>query len=69
MLGYDGRLGGWNVDADLMALHTAAPAIQLVDLTREPWAKAPFEPLLRNSGVRVENKYFRLQLLKVIRIL
>ena len=40
MLEFDNLLLGWNVDAELADLVIAVPAIQVVELAREPAVRA-----------------------------
>ena len=64
--GYDNLLVGWNVDADLMALHMAMPAIQVVDMAREPMVRATVEGAMRNAGIPLDPNAIRCQLPKVV---
>ena len=66
MVGFDNVVVEWNVDVDLMALHIALPAIQLVDMARDPFVRQVFEPILQQTGLLQDPASFRLQLPKVI---
>ena len=66
MLRFDNLLVGWNVDADLMALHMAVPAIQVVDLAREPAVRASVEAKMKSAGTRLDPNAIRSQLLNVV---
>ena len=65
-LGYDNLLVGWNVDADLMALHMAIPAIQVVDMSREPMVRASVEGAMKTAGIRLDPNAIRCQLPNVV---
>ena len=65
-LGYDNLLVGWNMDADLKALHLAIPAIQLVEMAREPMLRASVEGAMKNAGIRLYPNAIRCQLPKLV---
>ena len=54
------------MDAHLLALDIAAPAIQLVDLAREPAVRASVEGIMKNAGTRLNRNAIRSQLPAVI---
>ena len=66
LVGFDNVVVGWNVEADLMALHIALPAIQVVDLARDPLMLQTFLPRLQQAGLVLSPAVTRLQLPKVI---
>ena len=49
-----------------MALHMAMPAIQVVDMAREPMVRASVEGAMRNAGIRLYPNAIRGQLPKVV---
>ena len=65
-MGYDNILVVLNVDADLMALHTAIPANELIDMAREPMVRASVEWTMKNAGIRLDPNAIRCQLPKVV---
>ena len=49
-----------------MALHMALPAIQVVDLAKEPMVRASVEGAMRNAGIQLDPNAIRCQLPKVV---